>query len=140
MSSPMTSRDIQESFTGISKNVKKILIVDDEPYIAVVLNAILRKNFNCEVKVTSGVGEGTALLQSYTPDLAILDINLGDGTGYDLLPVIKDRNKETKVVMMSAKAGEAEHRKMKENNIELFVEKPFTKEKIVDSLRSLQLI
>jgi len=121
--------------------MKKVLIVDDEPYIAMVLHAILQKNLDCEVKVSGSMRESLHILETFTPDLVILDIHLGDGTAYDILPVLKSNpGKDIKVVMMSARISEAEHRKISENGIDLFIEKPFNKDKIVQALHSLNYI
>jgi len=65
----------------------KIIIVDDEPDArAFVRNMLMR---NCPDVVLAGeaggVEDGVALLRQMQPDLLLLDVEMEDGTGFDLL-------------------------------------------------------
>jgi two-component system LytT family response regulator len=68
----------------------KILIVDDEPGIRDGLIQLL--NSFCpevsEIAEASGVEEGVAKMRSFQPDLLFTDVEMGDGTGFDLLEKI----------------------------------------------------
>jgi two-component system, LytTR family, response regulator len=65
----------------------RIAIVDDEPACRGVLRNILRRDF-ADVQVigeAGSVAEGMDMLQLETPDLLLLDVEMEDGTGFDLL-------------------------------------------------------
>jgi CheY-like chemotaxis protein len=66
---------------------KKILVVDDEPDILVVLRELLSM---CDVATASAFHEAKGLLESQDFDIAILDIMGVDG--YSLLDIAKQRN------------------------------------------------
>ncbi len=55
------------------------------------------------VESASTFFEGEDKLISYKYDVVILDINLPDGNGLDLLQIVKDRYPETGVLIVSAK-------------------------------------
>lgn len=64
----------------------KIVLIDDERSIREAVKTILNHFFlNLDIQEASGVGEGLELLSSFRPDLLLLDVEMGDGTGFDLL-------------------------------------------------------
>ncbi len=118
--------------------MKKVLIVEDEHYMAMMLKMILTKNFNFDVRIANGIKEGIEFLHSFGPDLIITDIHLSDGTAYEMLPALSDSRKNgTKVILMSAVFNLADKNKILDSDIDLFIEKPFTREKIIQSLEEL---
>ena len=80
----------------------KILIVDDkEPE-----RALLRVPLAQQHQVTEAES-GAALQKCFSqdqPDLILLDVNLGDANGLDLLPQIKKQWPETEVIVMTGNA------------------------------------
>ena len=76
---------------------KKVLIVDDEPDILVVLEELLSM---CDVATASSFDEAKILLESRDFDVAILDIMGVDG--YGLLDIAKQRN--IPAIMLTAHA------------------------------------
>ncbi len=65
----------------------KAIIVDDEQQSHEVLNNLLAQN-HPDIKVAAsgyGVREGLQLIAAYQPDLVFLDVEMQDGTGFDLL-------------------------------------------------------
>ena len=67
--------------------VMKIIIVDDEAAVRNSISAILMDNFPGIDIVTSvgSVQEGYISILGHKPDLLFLDVELPDGTGFDLL-------------------------------------------------------
>jgi two-component system, LytTR family, response regulator len=67
-----------------------IVIIDDEPHIRETLGKILKRHCP-DVRVigyANGVQSGVEVIRDLNPDLVLLDINMGDGTGFDLLHVL----------------------------------------------------
>jgi DNA-binding response OmpR family regulator len=121
--------------------MKKVLIIEDEYYMSMILQTIFTRNFDFEVKAATGIREGFAILDIFSPDLIITDMNLGDGTAYEMLPAFVElRQKGTKVILMSAIDNDPEKKRILESDVDLFIEKPFTREKIFHSLKELHLI
>jgi len=63
----------------------KIAIIDDHSLIrSGVSNALENTKFKVVAEATS-VNEGTAVINSYQPDICLIDINLGTSSGIDLI-------------------------------------------------------
>lgn len=118
----------------------KVLIIDDEEDISHNIKVILLKRLEGEILSASGFSEAMDILKTYSPQLVFLDINLGDGNGYDLLPVIKpDMRPKPIIVMMSANDAEKEKTRVKDMGADFFMQKPFTKERIFKVLDEMNL-
>jgi len=84
----------------------KILIVDDEESI----RALLRDVLGAENEVTEA-DSGAALQKFFSqdePDVVLLDVNLGDANGLELLPQVKRRWPETPVIVLTGAPSEHE--------------------------------
>ncbi len=80
----------------------KILIVDDEPDLRGLLKSILEGEYNI-AEAESGAAL-KKLLADEAPDVVLLDLNLPDASGLDLLPLIKKSWTDTEVVVLTGAA------------------------------------
>ena len=112
---------------------KEILVIDDNPDIRFLVCNILEEQ-NFKVRTAANYDQAILEINSRLPDLAIVDIKLDkpDKDGIDLLKLIIKKNKNTPVIMISGHATV----KVAVEAIRLgayeFIEKPFSKEKIVN--------
>lgn len=84
-----------------------ILIVDDSLIINVRLSNILEEMKSLEKLIHAGsFEEGISLLKKEKPDIILLDINLPDKSGLELLRIIKVEYPRIKVIMISNYATE----------------------------------
>jgi DNA-binding NtrC family response regulator len=85
----------------------KLLLVDDGEANRWTLSALLEDE-GFEVDTAGSFSEARALLAAGEPryDVALLDLHLGDGLGANLVPLLRARHPEAKVVMMSGCIGE----------------------------------
>ena len=80
----------------------KLLIVEDEIELLNGTSSYLEKeDFVCET--APNFFEAEDKLITYKYDVVILDINLPDGNGLDLLKIVKEKSPETGVLIVSAK-------------------------------------
>jgi DNA-binding response OmpR family regulator len=79
----------------------KVLIVDDEPAVRWVLAEALRGWDYETVEAETGAATLAALVTE-RPAAVLLDINLPDSSGLDLLREIKHRSPQTAVIMITA--------------------------------------
>ena len=79
----------------------KILIVEDEQTTARQLKQVLTKE-GYAAEIAYGFQEAQDALDQTTFDLIVLDWNLGDGDGLDLLHEIRDLDIATPVIMLTA--------------------------------------
>jgi len=68
----------------------KTIIIDDEIRVIGTISRLLKDNFSdIEIVSTANtIASGYKAIMQYNPDILILDINLPDGTGFDLLKKI----------------------------------------------------
>lgn len=88
----------------MSKNKKKILIVDDQPLLRHGLSQLIAKEVDLDVcGETSNHDDALALLAKKSPDLIVLDVTLADKhlTGVDLIRHIRQQNTEVRVLVLS---------------------------------------
>lgn len=81
----------------------KILLIEDEPELILSISEFLKKEgYICEK--ASNYIDAEDKLASYQYDLIVLDITLPDGSGLDLIPLIKKiQPAETRIIILSAK-------------------------------------
>ena len=82
----------------------QLLIVDDNETLRVTLQRVFAQR-GYEVRLAHSVEEAGALLKSWSPEFAILDLRLPGQTGLTLIPMIKAANPETRVVMLTGYAS-----------------------------------
>ena len=117
---------------------KKILIVDDDPYILMSLEFLMKKN-NYNVIIARNGTEALDLVEKETPQVVLLDIMMPDVDGYEICRHIKKTTnlKEIKVVFMSAKSKEADIQKGYKLGAILYITKPFSTREMVKQINGL---
>jgi two-component system, response regulator RegA len=91
-----------------------LLLVEDDD----ILRGRLARAFDArglEVREAATVGEAAALAEREPPELVVLDLRMPDGSGLDLIPVLKAADPATRIVVLTgygsiATAIEALHR------------------------------
>ncbi len=112
---------------------KKVLIVDDSPFIRLVLRNIIEKVVP-DVQILEA-DSGTAAFKQFKkamPDLVLLDIILSEGEdeGVNILKRIMDASPETKVIMVTAVGHDAMINRCKELGVVDYIVKPFDDDQI----------
>lgn len=118
--------------------MKKILIVDDEPNIVMSLEYTFKKN-NFEVFIARDGQEALDILGDAQPNIIILDIMMPNVDGYNTLEQIKqdERLKDIKVIFLTAKNKERDVEKGLSLGADLYVTKPFSVKKLVEQVNEL---
>jgi DNA-binding response OmpR family regulator len=116
----------------------KVLVVDDDPYILMSLEFLMKKN-GFEVMVARNERETLDMVNNYKPDLVLLDIMMPDVDGYAICKHIKSSAllRTTKIVLISAKTKEADIQKGLRSGAEMYIMKPFSTRELVKKIRDL---
>ena len=117
-----------------SYKIAKVLVVEDFSDTLDILCKILEKNDFLTERATS-MEEARQLLHSFCPDVVILDINLPDGSGLDLLPEIKQNCPEQVVILLTAYTDLENAIRAVQEGADDFLTKPFETEYLVHSIR-----
>jgi len=83
-------------------DTRKVLIVDDEIDLCLLLKEYFSRKKNFEVIVAHSLSEGKALIDTLKPDILFLDNNLPDGVGWSCAPFFAEHYPSTYLVLISA--------------------------------------
>ncbi len=116
----------------------KILVVDDDPYILMSLEFLMKKD-GYEVKVARNGTEALDLINTEMPSLVLLDIMMPDVDGYAICKYIKGTKKlkDIKVVFLSAKSKESDIQKGYDLGASLYITKPFSTRDLMKHVKEL---
>ena len=113
-----------------------ILIIDDEQEVRESLAELL----GSEGYVTDPVStaeEGLKHLDERLYDLALLDVNLPDGNGLDILKAIKHESPDTGVIVITAYDSSQTAFQASKEGAESYITKPWDNEKLLLDVRNL---
>lgn len=110
------------------KTLKKVLIVEDEGDMCLLMNIILDDE-NMQVDHVKSLSGAATYLQTEKPDVVLLDNKLPDGFGVDFLKIVKKMSPQSRVIMITGFDPSAGDVAM-ENGADLFLTKPFTKDQL----------
>jgi two-component system response regulator RegX3 len=113
----------------------KILIIEDEKELSGIVTVYLvREGF--EVRAAESAESGFALMESWKPDLVILDINLPGMDGFEFLERFRREN-AVPVMIVSARDGEEDLIAGLCGGADEFVTKPFSPRVLAARVRAL---
>lgn len=113
-------------FTPMAKELKKVLIVDDEETLTWSMSKSLAKDKDkYEVIVANSGKEALNILKQNNIDLVISDIRMPDINGLDLLVQIKKEYPKTKVIIMTAYGSSDVQKEATRRGSLYYIEKPF---------------
>ena len=116
------------------KTAKKVLVIEDEGEIGLLLNIILNEN-DFELDYVKDLSSADEYLQREQPSIIILDNKLPDGFGVDFISYIKKKYADIKIIMISGFASAKDVALA--NGADMFFEKPFSKDELNNSLNKL---
>ncbi len=119
-----------------SGSVKKILIVDDQQGIRLLLNEIF-KNEGYETFLASNGIEAVQYVDNNVIDCALLDMKIPGMNGLEILKHIKSLFKELPVVMMTGNGDTDLIHRAKELGANHFFTKPFDIFEVKDTINKL---
>ncbi|MCU0580318.1 MAG: response regulator [Desulfobacterota bacterium] len=122
---------------------KKVLVVDDEPDFATIVQKNLEKEgFTVDVAY-NGV-EGLEKVRSNPPDAIVLDVMMPEKDGYAVCKELKgdEKTRDIPIVLLTAVASHVTstrytHREGMETEADDYISKPASAEEITKSLKRL---
>ena len=115
------------------REIKKILLIDDEKDLCMLLSEILEGKGYIVTNANS-VRNAMDILDREAPDLVILDLHLPDGDGMSIIPKIKKSSK-TIIFIASAYGSERNKIEAKQEGISIFIDKPFSAKAILKNIK-----
>src|SRR6188768_2372228 len=117
--------------------VRRVLVVDDEENLRLVLRTLLRRH-GYEVETAPTGEEALALVDSFGPDVVLTDVRMPKMGGLDLLSTLKAKGNDATVIVMSAYGNmDLALEAMKAGAYD-YVQKPFKQDEVVLALRKAE--
>ena len=114
----------------------KILLVEDEKKIAAALKTGMEEQ-GFQVMIAYDGAMGEKFFTNYDFDLVILDINLPDINGYTLSRLIRQRNKNIPILMLTALGTVEDKIEGFESGADDYLVKPFAFKELLARIKSL---
>lgn len=93
--------------TGQPDKPVRVLLIDDDVHIRKVISQELLKDLRTSLIAEGGsLREGRRLISRYDFDVMLVDLNLGDGHGFDLIELMKTLRPLAEAVVVSALENE----------------------------------
>lgn len=124
-----------ENPTLQSTKTKKVLIIEDEGDMCLLLNILLNGK-EMELEHVKNLSAAQEYLQQSQPQVVILDNKLPDGFGIDFISHIKNNYPSIRIIMISGYDASAADVAL-ENGADIFLQKPFTRDQLYQSIKSL---
>ena len=114
----------------------RVLLVDDHALIREGLRRAFEQTTDLQVVAEAGsLSEGLALERAHEPDVAVVDINLGDGSGIDFVRTMRERRPAMGLVVLTMYDGDEHVFAALEAGASAFVLKSAPAEEVVSAAR-----
>jgi two-component system, OmpR family, response regulator len=121
--------------TAETRQPKRVLIVEDEGDMCLLLNIILTGK-DLELDHVKNLAAAADYLKDEQPAIVILDNKLPDGFGVDLIPEIKKAYPSIKIIMISGFDSAVKDVAL-ENGADVYLEKPFKRDQLFQAIMGL---
>lgn len=113
----------------------KILVVDDHPLVRRGIIDILSMNGKQEVFEGSNLAAAKAILKEKRIDIVIIDLNLGNENGFELVEMVKSSYPDIKNVVLTSSSNIFDYKKAMELDVDAYIIKDAFIEDIVYALQ-----
>jgi DNA-binding response OmpR family regulator len=118
---------------------KKILIVDDEPNIRILLEQALEKleDEGVELLIAENGEEALMVIIAEKPNLVFLDVMMPKKNGLEVCQTVKHELniKDIYIIMLTAKGQELDRQKGMDVGADLYISKPFHPKAVLEKSR-----
>lgn len=117
---------------------KKILVVDDEPHLLLLMEARLKAS-GYEVLTAADGQTALEMAKKQNPDLMILDLMLPKMDGYKVCALLKKdmRYSRIPIILFSARAQQEDMKMGEEAGADAYITKPFEPKRLLAKMEEL---
>jgi two-component system alkaline phosphatase synthesis response regulator PhoP len=117
---------------------KKIMVVDDEPYIARVIKFKLEQEGYTVISANDGI-TGLTKIKEEKPDMVLLDVMMPGMSGYEVCQKIKGDAELAgiPVVILTAKGQERDREQGFSMGASDYITKPFSPNRLLELVKSI---
>jgi len=127
--------EIKTSVSSKKERIKALVVEDDRNFCMILQECLSDlEHFAIRKFFTANASDAMQKMRSEKPDLVLLDINLPDGNGLDLIRPMLKIHPAVGIVMVTGSAFPEDVKKGKEDGAIGYILKPYNKHKIADAL------
>lgn len=117
---------------------QKLLIAEDEPVIVESLRFLFERE-GYQVDVANDGRQALERIQTFAPDLIVLDAMMRHINGFDVLKTVRadPTTLQPKVLMLTAKGQEKDRQLALELGADAYIAKPYANKDVLDTVRRL---
>ena len=118
-------------------NKYKVLIVDDIPENIQTLGEMI-KDFDLDVKIAEGGQDAIDIIDSYTPDIILLDLMMPRVNGWDVIEHVREKysKNEMVIIVVSLLNNKDNIDECYELGVNDYITKPVIKARLTSSIES----
>src|SRR3984893_7616844 len=116
----------------------RILCVDDHPVVRDGLEAII--NLQPDMMSAGSAATGGEALERFLelrPDVTLVDLQLPDMSGFDLIKKIRDKSPNARIIVLSSHEGDVDIQRALESGAQGFVAKGIVRGELLETIRSV---
>jgi DNA-binding NarL/FixJ family response regulator len=116
----------------------RVLCVDDHPIVREGMAAII--NLQPDMALAGAAATGSEALERFIelrPDVALVDLQLPDMSGFDLIKKIKAKSPNARVIVLSSHEGDVDIQRALEAGAQGYVAKGLVREELLETIRSV---
>ena len=121
--------------------MQKILIVDDEPHIRMLLEQTLEplEDEGVELLTATNGEEALKIIRSERPQVVFLDVMMPKMNGFDVCNSVKNLEpvEEIYIILLTARGQEFDKRKGEQVGADMYMAKPFNPSQVLAKAREL---
>lgn len=121
-----------------SGNSAKILVVDDEPNIVLILEFLLQREGYHVEKAYNGL-QALELADTFQPDIIVLDVMMPGMDGFEVARKMRSNPvlESAKIVFLTAKGTQRDKESGYANGAEYYMIKPFDNDEFVNTINEI---
>ncbi len=116
----------------------RVLCIDDHPVVRDGIAAII--NLQTDMMLAGAAATGGEALERYfelRPDVALVDLQLPDMSGFDVIKKIRDKFPNARIIVLSSHEGDVDIQRALEVGAQGYVVKGLVREELLETIRSV---
>ncbi|MEK8046988.1 hybrid sensor histidine kinase/response regulator [Ideonella margarita] len=121
---------------ALTNQTRRLVYIEDDPVNAMVMEAMLARRDHWQLTICSSLAEGWKVINQQRPDLLLLDMQLGDGMGTDMLARLQadPRLKPLPVIVVSADALDVSIQAAMAAGAQAYITKPLDSDELIQRI------
>ncbi len=114
-----------------------VLVDDDENLSDILLKTLIKKGYS--VQGCKTIAEGMAAVEAASLDLAIVDVALPDGEGWDLVRALRgsERPELAQLPIIMISSYPPDRKLLRQLNVSAYLQKPFATPDFIEQVQDL---